>query len=79
MFLGAYLERVTGRRMKIWPGECHVHAGIQPDDVSRAMAERPGVDLLIHPECGCASQCMYAAATTRPWPAPRTCSRPRAW
>ena len=24
--------------------------------------ERPDADLLIHPECGCASQCMYAAA-----------------
>jgi quinolinate synthase len=62
MFLGAYLERLTGRRMKIWPGECHVHAGIRPQDVTRMMEERPGADLLIHPECGCASQCMYAAA-----------------
>ena len=41
MFLGAYLERLTGRRMKIWPGECHVHAGIRPQDVSRMMEERP--------------------------------------
>jgi quinolinate synthase len=62
MFLGAYLERLTGRKMKIWPGECHVHAGIRPEDVSRMMERRPGADLLIHPECGCASQCMYAAA-----------------
>jgi len=62
MFLGAYLERLTGRSMRIWPGECHVHAGIRPEDVSRMMAERPSTDLLIHPECGCASQCMYAAA-----------------
>jgi quinolinate synthase len=62
MFLGAYLERVTGRKMKIWPGECHVHAGIRSDDVARVLDEHPGADLLIHPECGCASQCMYAAA-----------------
>jgi len=62
MFLGTWLERVTGRKMKIWPGECHVHAGIRPDDVAAMMRERPGVDLLIHPECGCASQCMYAAS-----------------
>jgi quinolinate synthase len=62
MFLGAYLEKLTGRRMKIWPGECHVHAGIRPEDVTRMMEERPDTDLLIHPECGCASQCMYAAA-----------------
>jgi quinolinate synthase len=65
MFLGAYLERLTGRKMRIWPGECHVHAGIRPEDVSRMMTERPGTDLLIHPECGCASQCMYAAAHDR--------------
>ncbi len=62
MFLGAYLEKLTGRRMKIWPGECHVHAGIRPEDVTKMMEARPGTDLLIHPECGCASQCMYAAA-----------------
>jgi quinolinate synthase len=62
MFLGSYLERLTGRRMKIWPGECHVHAGIRPEDVTRMMERRPQADLLIHPECGCASQCMYAAA-----------------
>src|SRR5881275_2215541 len=28
MFLGAHVERVTGRKMHIWMGECHVHAGI---------------------------------------------------
>jgi quinolinate synthase len=39
-----------------------VHAGIRPEDVSRMMERRPGADLLIHPECGCASQCMYAAS-----------------
>ena len=62
MFLGAYLERITGRRMKVWPGECHVHAGIRSDDVARMLDDRPRADLLIHPECGCASQCMYAAS-----------------
>jgi quinolinate synthase len=62
MFLGSYLERVTGRRMKVWPGECHVHAGIRATDIRDHLAARPDADLLIHPECGCASQCMYAAA-----------------
>ncbi len=62
MFLGAYLERVTGRKMKIWPGECHVHAGIRPADVEAMLDEHPDAELLIHPECGCASQCMYAAS-----------------
>lgn len=63
MFLGTYLERVTGRRMHVWPGECHVHAGILPGDVERARAEHGDADLLVHPECGCASQCMLYAAS----------------
>jgi quinolinate synthase len=62
MFLGGYLERVTGRRMQVWPGECHVHAGIRPDDLERARREHGDAELLVHPECGCASSCMYFAA-----------------
>jgi quinolinate synthase len=62
LFLGTYLERVTGRPLRVWPGECHVHAGIGPAEVSRAQAEHDDADLLVHPECGCASQCMYFAA-----------------
>ncbi len=61
MFLGLWLERVTGRRLTIWSGECHVHAGIRPDDIDRLTAEDPGADLLVHPECGCASQAMAFA------------------
>src|SRR3954470_5971748 len=30
MFLGAYVEKETGKRMRVWDGECHVHAGIRP-------------------------------------------------
>ena len=63
MWLGSYVERVTGKPMILWPGECHVHAGIRPDDINRMRAERPGSEFLIHPECGCATQCMeYVAA-----------------
>jgi quinolinate synthase len=62
MFLGGYLERVTGRRMQVWPGECHVHAGIRPADLERARREHGDAELLVHPECGCASSCMYFAA-----------------
>ena len=63
MWLGSYVERVTGRRMSVWPGECHVHAGIRPEDINRMREERPGSEFLIHPECGCATQCMeYVAA-----------------
>jgi quinolinate synthase len=63
MFLGLWLERVTGRKLKIWLGECHVHAGIRPADIEAARARfGDDVALLVHPECGCASQCMTMAA-----------------
>src|SRR5256714_1690601 len=63
MFLGAYVERVTGRRMNVWDGECHVHAGIRPSDIARVREENPGADFLIHPECGCSTSVMeYVAA-----------------
>jgi quinolinate synthase len=63
MWLGAYVERETGRRMHVWTGECHVHAGIRPRDIARVRDEHPGAELLIHPECGCTTQVMeYVAA-----------------
>ncbi len=58
MFLGIWLERVTGRKLTIWLGECHVHAGIRPADIERWQQDAPDAELLVHPECGCASQCM---------------------
>ncbi len=61
MFLGIWLERVTGRKLTLWLGECHVHAGIRPEDVERWQADAPDAELLVHPECGCASQCMAFA------------------
>ena len=63
MFLGAYVEKVTGRPMHVWDGECHVHAGIRPRDISDMRAAHPGADFLIHPECGCSTSVMeYVAA-----------------
>ena len=59
MFLGAHVERVTGRKMHIWMGECHVHAGIEPSDIDRRFAEFPTAELHIHPECGCSSHAVY--------------------
>ncbi len=58
LYLGLWLEKVTGRKLKIWMGECHVHAGIRPADIERWQADAPDAELLVHPECGCASQCM---------------------
>jgi quinolinate synthase len=63
MFLGAYVEKTLGRPMHVWDGECHVHAGIRPDDIAAVRAAHPGADFLIHPECGCSTSVMeYVAA-----------------
>jgi quinolinate synthase len=61
MFLGMWLERVTGRKLTIWLGECHVHAGIRPSDVAQWRRDEPNAELLVHPECGCTSQVLEAA------------------
>jgi quinolinate synthase len=63
MWLGAYVEKELGKRMHVWDGECHVHAGIRPVDIDATRAAHPGADFLIHPECGCSTSVMeYVAA-----------------
>ncbi len=63
MWLGAYVEKELGRRMHVWDGECHVHAGIRPRDIDAVRAAHPHADFLIHPECGCTTSVMeYVAA-----------------
>jgi quinolinate synthase len=63
MFLGAYVEKTLGRKLHVWDGECHVHAGIRPDDINAVRAAHPGADFLIHPECGCSTSVMEYVAS----------------
>jgi quinolinate synthase len=71
MWLGAFVERETGiredparrARFHVWDGECHVHAGIRPRDITQTRAEHPEAEFLIHPECGCATQAMEYVAS----------------
>jgi len=58
MFLGAHVERQTGRKMHLWMGECHVHAGIDPEGLKRR-ADDPEIEVLIHPECGCTTTALW--------------------
>ena len=63
-FLGAHAQRETGRtNMHIWMGECHVHAGINGQDLKAMVAAEPEAELFIHPECGCATSAMYLASS----------------
>jgi quinolinate synthase len=71
MWLGAFVERETGlvedperrARFHVWDGECHVHAGIRPEDIAETRAANPEAEFLIHPECGCSTQAMEYVAS----------------
>jgi quinolinate synthase len=71
MWLGSFVARELGladdpdryARFHVWDGECHVHAGIRPDDIAAMRAEHPDAEFLIHPECGCSTQAMEYVAS----------------
>jgi quinolinate synthase len=64
MFLGAHVRRVTGRQnIHVWMGECHVHAGIDPEDIALQRQKHPGAEFLIHPECGCSTSVLDAVSS----------------
>ena len=61
-FLGAHVRRMTGRKnLHIWAGECHVHAGINGDELAAQARSHPKAELYVHPECGCATSALYLA------------------
>lgn len=61
-FLGAHVRRLTNRtNMHIWAGECHVHAGINGDELTAQTRDNPEAELFVHPECGCATSALYLA------------------
>jgi quinolinate synthase len=63
MFLGAHVRRVTGREnIHVWMGECHVHAGIDPENIRLQRSLHPDAEFLIHPECGCATSVVEAVS-----------------
>jgi quinolinate synthase len=56
------VQRVTGRPgIHVWMGECHVHAGISAADLRERVAHNPDSEVLIHPECGCATSAQWLA------------------
>src|SRR3954465_3581310 len=61
MFLGAHVRRLTGREnIHVWMGECHVHAGIDPENIRLQRSLHPKAEFLIHPECGCSTSVLEA-------------------
>ncbi len=61
-FLGAHVQRTTARPgIHVWMGECHVHAGISGPDLRERVAAAPEAEVLVHPECGCATSALWLA------------------
>ena len=61
-FLGAHVRRQTGREnIHVWLGECHVHAGISPDELIARVHDHADAELFVHPECGCTPTALWLA------------------
>lgn len=66
MFLGSYVSKMTGRsNIRVWAGECHVHAGISAQDVEEKMRSMVDAEFVIHPECSCTTPMLYDLASGR--------------
>ena len=49
--LGAYINSITGRKMLLWNGSCHVHARFSVEKIVELKREHPHAKVLVHPEC----------------------------
>lgn len=49
--LGAYINRKTGRDMKLWPGSCQIHDVLNAEKVLKLKLSKPEAKVIAHPEC----------------------------
>ena len=49
--LGGYINRMTGRKMELWNGGCHVHARFSEEALLQLKEQYPNAKVLAHPEC----------------------------
>lgn len=49
--LGEYINSVTGRKMLLWKGACHVHDRFSLEKIIEMKNQLPGAKILVHPEC----------------------------
>lgn len=49
--LGNYIEGITGRKMAIWNGACHVHEEFSLERILELKKEYPEAKIIAHPEC----------------------------
>ncbi|MDR1257723.1 MAG: quinolinate synthase NadA [Tannerellaceae bacterium] len=49
--LGNYINSVTGRRMLLWDGACHVHEQFSLEKILKLKSQYPDAEIIAHPEC----------------------------
>jgi quinolinate synthase len=49
--LGNYINSVTGRKMLLWDGACHVHEQFSLEKILELKAQYPEAEVIAHPEC----------------------------
>jgi len=50
--LGQYMARkLTDKKVVIWPGYCHVHQNMTPDQFLELRQRHPAAEIIVHPEC----------------------------
>lgn len=49
--LGGYINAVTGRKMLLWDGCCHVHEQFSIEQIAELKKKHPKALVLAHPEC----------------------------
>jgi quinolinate synthase len=50
-YLGRYVASQTRVEVILWRGHCEVHERFTADDLRRYREDRPGIQILAHPEC----------------------------
>ncbi len=49
--LGEWVMEKTGRKMRLWQGNCYVHIEFTHQSIAKIRAEYPDAPLVAHPEC----------------------------
>ncbi|MDR1223933.1 MAG: quinolinate synthase NadA [Tannerella sp.] len=49
--LGNYINSITGRRMLLWEGACHVHEQFSLERILALKKDYPEAEVIAHPEC----------------------------
>ncbi|MFZ4454830.1 MAG: quinolinate synthase NadA [Bacteroidales bacterium] len=49
--LGNYINSLTGRKMVLWDGACHVHEQFSVEKIIELKKQYPNAKVLAHPEC----------------------------